>query len=76
MFFPVKLNYQRKNKGSCMRYIYGFCKNDSRILKHTENITSFTAYDFQDCLHYSEGNIEKKELMTHCKEFNDFFHII
>ena len=55
-----------------MRCMYGFCKNDSRILKHTENITSFTAYDFQDFfLHYREGHIKKKELMTHCKDFND-----
>ena len=72
-FFRVKLNLnKRKNKGACMRCMYGFCKNDSRIPKSYREYNLFYCIRFPRlCLHYSEGHIEKKELMTHCKEFND-----
>ena len=44
-----------------MRCMYGFCKNDSRILKHTENITYFTAYDFQDFIYITVKDILRKK---------------
>ena len=53
-----------------MRCMYGFWKNDSRVLKHTENITSFTAYDFQDFVYITVKDMQKK-LIKNCEEFND-----
>ena len=54
--------------------MYGFCKNDSRI--YTKAYREYNLFYYvrfpRLCLHYNNGgDIEKKELMTHCKEFND-----
>ena len=43
-----------------MRCMHGFFKNDNHILKHTGNITSFTAYDFQNFFCITVKDILKK----------------
>ena len=50
-----------------MRYMFDFCKSDSRTKAYKEHKLLYFIRFPRPCLQYRKGRIEKKELKKHIK---------